>query len=358
MKSCPNCLSPNENDARFCPNCGQPFSERLLCPNCGVSLAPHARFCPDCGVNLVVSETPPAKPQEKPGRRPRKRLIWLRLGLIPLAIFSLCINFVTCTIVIGAFLYTPVTSSDDPSELTAVGMVVFSKDGITITYLGVDSANDRRMNISIRNDTDTDIVVRSCGLLRINTHPVDDSFSCDVPAGSEKKASFVFSDYPDGDISSIRTAFECFDPSGAVLDRTSVLDIRTETYRSFSLFYASTATDCNRLVYNRNSVRIATTCIDTNRKRIVFHVENLGKEACSVSLSLLAINSFANQSDWSAPYDLSLEAGRDAYVIADYNTNCLTVNHIGQVKVTKWQIDVRSESGGVDDEKTADVDLT
>lgn len=58
MHRCPNCSKELQDDARFCPYCGQKViqSVGLVCPSCGVTHKdPHARFCSNCGSRLVTT---------------------------------------------------------------------------------------------------------------------------------------------------------------------------------------------------------------------------------------------------------------------------------------------------------------
>ena len=44
---CPNCGSDNNENAKFCSQCGKPLN--LVCPNCGKNLRVGTKFCPECG---------------------------------------------------------------------------------------------------------------------------------------------------------------------------------------------------------------------------------------------------------------------------------------------------------------------
>jgi len=50
--NCPDCQSPNPDDARFCENCGKPMER--ACPQCGQSVSPTAKFCRHCGQALAA----------------------------------------------------------------------------------------------------------------------------------------------------------------------------------------------------------------------------------------------------------------------------------------------------------------
>jgi len=66
---CSACQHANEDDARFCEQCGQPLAMR--CPACGTPAKPGARFCRQCGKNLGQSAEPsyaPAVPPPSPAR--------------------------------------------------------------------------------------------------------------------------------------------------------------------------------------------------------------------------------------------------------------------------------------------------
>ena len=52
-KSCPKCGAQMPMNAKFCFECGNPFTPvPTKCPNCGVDLMPGAKFCPECGQKL------------------------------------------------------------------------------------------------------------------------------------------------------------------------------------------------------------------------------------------------------------------------------------------------------------------
>lgn len=77
---CPHCGAPMDQDARFCPNCGQaPMAAQIPaapepsgnnCASCGAPLSPDARFCGNCGQTAMIEEpaaeaappTPPTAP--------------------------------------------------------------------------------------------------------------------------------------------------------------------------------------------------------------------------------------------------------------------------------------------------------
>ena len=50
---CPRCQAVNDNDARFCEECGAALG--LACPTCGAPVAPGKKFCRACGAQLSVA---------------------------------------------------------------------------------------------------------------------------------------------------------------------------------------------------------------------------------------------------------------------------------------------------------------
>lgn len=66
---CAACHSSNEDDARFCAQCGQPLD--TLCPACGSQSRAGARFCRICGHSLTPSSGPsqPSVVQPQPSTR-------------------------------------------------------------------------------------------------------------------------------------------------------------------------------------------------------------------------------------------------------------------------------------------------
>ena len=61
---CLACQHDNPDRARFCLECGAPFS--LRCLSCDVELPPNAKFCLECGTAQVKRET------EQEGRSVRR----------------------------------------------------------------------------------------------------------------------------------------------------------------------------------------------------------------------------------------------------------------------------------------------
>ncbi len=55
---CLTCHYANEDDARFCEQCGQPLD--ISCPACGSPVKAGARFCRHCGQPLLPSPSPTA----------------------------------------------------------------------------------------------------------------------------------------------------------------------------------------------------------------------------------------------------------------------------------------------------------
>ena len=47
--SCPQCESPLQSNAKFCPECGAQLKVGTNCPACGNVLTPGTKFCPECG---------------------------------------------------------------------------------------------------------------------------------------------------------------------------------------------------------------------------------------------------------------------------------------------------------------------
>ncbi len=49
--ACPSCGKPVEEGSKFCPSCGSKIEEKR-CPECGEKIDKHARFCPKCGKEI------------------------------------------------------------------------------------------------------------------------------------------------------------------------------------------------------------------------------------------------------------------------------------------------------------------
>src|SRR5215831_1662508 len=54
---CPQCLTENPPEAKFCVECASPFAR--ACPNCGTKLPPRAKFCPECAHPAGGASAPP-----------------------------------------------------------------------------------------------------------------------------------------------------------------------------------------------------------------------------------------------------------------------------------------------------------
>ncbi len=50
---CPRCQAANQDDARFCEECGARLG--LVCPSCGAPIAPGKKFCRSCGTALIAA---------------------------------------------------------------------------------------------------------------------------------------------------------------------------------------------------------------------------------------------------------------------------------------------------------------
>lgn len=48
--ACPNCSTPVDAQAKFCPECGTKMGG--ACSNCGTAIAPGVKFCPECGTKV------------------------------------------------------------------------------------------------------------------------------------------------------------------------------------------------------------------------------------------------------------------------------------------------------------------
>ena len=55
---CPKCNFENEENAKFCNECGNKLE--LICPECGIDNRLGSKFCNQCGYNLIK----PAKTQK------------------------------------------------------------------------------------------------------------------------------------------------------------------------------------------------------------------------------------------------------------------------------------------------------
>lgn len=68
---CPACGKEVDNDAMFCPNCGnrmhteKPKVQEPTCPNCGAVLTPGSKFCTSCGVAVEEEQVKPQDAEEE-----------------------------------------------------------------------------------------------------------------------------------------------------------------------------------------------------------------------------------------------------------------------------------------------------
>ena len=53
---CPKCQFENQDDAKFCNQCGNKLE--IACPGCGTSNLPDSRFCKECAYDLSQPEAP------------------------------------------------------------------------------------------------------------------------------------------------------------------------------------------------------------------------------------------------------------------------------------------------------------
>lgn len=51
-KTCRHCQTANDQSARFCDDCGKPFSSKIVCPTCSAENDDDANFCNGCGAKL------------------------------------------------------------------------------------------------------------------------------------------------------------------------------------------------------------------------------------------------------------------------------------------------------------------
>jgi class 3 adenylate cyclase/tetratricopeptide (TPR) repeat protein len=65
---CPSCQHENPPGAKFCLECGSPFS--VACPGCDTPLPAAAKFCIECGTRIAPPAVPVATPVREPGSQP------------------------------------------------------------------------------------------------------------------------------------------------------------------------------------------------------------------------------------------------------------------------------------------------
>ncbi|MBO0454124.1 zinc ribbon domain-containing protein [Candidatus Enterococcus murrayae] len=105
MKNCSNCGHENVSEARFCEECGQPFTAaasvkpevmaeeekseapeaKRFCPNCGESIPSDADFCPNCGHQIKTIVRPAASPKKTLSK---KQKIGIGAGVMVVVLFA------------------------------------------------------------------------------------------------------------------------------------------------------------------------------------------------------------------------------------------------------------------------------
>lgn len=55
---CPQCGTENQDNAKFCNECGYRFPQQNVCPSCGLPVQPGIKFCSNCGHSFVAKTAP------------------------------------------------------------------------------------------------------------------------------------------------------------------------------------------------------------------------------------------------------------------------------------------------------------
>lgn len=55
---CPQCGTENQDNAKFCNECGYKFPQQNVCPSCGLPVQPGIKFCSNCGHSFVAKTVP------------------------------------------------------------------------------------------------------------------------------------------------------------------------------------------------------------------------------------------------------------------------------------------------------------
>ena len=62
MKHCPKCNYPNDDENKFCRECGTKLgSLKNYCPNCDRIFARGEKFCVECGTKLIAKSQSPIR---------------------------------------------------------------------------------------------------------------------------------------------------------------------------------------------------------------------------------------------------------------------------------------------------------
>ena len=54
---CPKCHTPNDDEEKFCKNCGFQLSSSRICPECGETNDSNSKYCKECGTVLTPVNT-------------------------------------------------------------------------------------------------------------------------------------------------------------------------------------------------------------------------------------------------------------------------------------------------------------
>ena len=63
---CPQCGTDNQDNAKFCNECGYRFPQQMTCPDCGAPVEPGVKFCSNCGHSFVAAAPAPSPAPAKP----------------------------------------------------------------------------------------------------------------------------------------------------------------------------------------------------------------------------------------------------------------------------------------------------
>jgi hypothetical protein len=99
---CPKCGFANQDDFKFCLNCGETLPRGVTCEKCGTVNPPEYMFCMECGQSLgapaaVPTEAGPEPPQQPPvviiqeERKRRRGVLWALLGILLVTVMCSCL---------------------------------------------------------------------------------------------------------------------------------------------------------------------------------------------------------------------------------------------------------------------------
>lgn len=127
MNTCKRCGA--EFDGKFCPECGQKFTDKEVCSQCGSELKGNVKYCPECGYCLVPNKTRENVDNNKPTLAVR---LYGILRYVPMVIALLF------AVLLPLLYIAPIAEANEMTG-SAESINVYSVDedfyGVSVAYL-------------------------------------------------------------------------------------------------------------------------------------------------------------------------------------------------------------------------------